>query len=107
LKHSGYRVYPAARRDLEVHSDRIVLARNPEAALEFIESARRIFVSIGENPGLGSPIATRNVRLTGLRKRNVPGFESYLVFYTTDRGTASILRVMHRRQDWWGLLDVN
>lgn len=107
MKHSGYRVYPAARRDLEVHSDRIALDRTLEAALEFIESARHIFVSIGENPGLGSPIPTRNLRLTGLRKRNVPGFESYLVFYIAVGGTASILRVMHSRQDWWGLLDVN
>ena len=81
MSHRSYRVHPDARRDLKGIIARLVIDRNAEAATAFVEAARQTFIGIGKSPALGSPVGSHNLRLSGLRKRAIPGFAHALVFY--------------------------
>jgi toxin ParE1/3/4 len=55
---------------------------------------------------IGSPLVVNDPELSGIRKWPVKDFENFLIFYLPhDRGV-TIVRVLHARQDWWGLLGI-
>jgi toxin ParE1/3/4 len=59
-----------------------------------------------DQPEIGSPLVVNDPELSGIRKWPVKDFENFLIFYLPhDRGV-TIVRVLHARQDWWGLLGI-
>ena len=107
MSHKTYRVHPDARRDLKGIIARMVVDRGSTTAAKFVEAVRDTLIRIGEAPALGSPVGSKNSRLSGLRKRAIPEFGSVLVFYQQTEGRVSILRILFASQDWWTLLDAD
>ena len=73
-------ITPKATKDLENISDYIT-QNNPDAALRFFDATRQTIAKLAENPYLGSSYPVSHLRLKGLRKWQVKGFQKYLIFY--------------------------
>jgi len=73
-------VTPRADEDLDELANYIA-NDNLQAALRFLEAARRTFRRLGETPGIGSPCVFQNSRLTGIRRWPIKSFENHLIFY--------------------------
>ena len=97
----------AAARDLI--ENYVYLAENAgiDTAERFLLSSAKSFHDLSQHPEMGAPISLRSVKLAGLRKWPVSGFENILIFYLPRRGgSISIVRVLHAAQDWWALLGI-
>lgn len=104
---SPFRIRRAAQLDLEHHTDYLRTEAGPETASRFVEQARTGFIKLSENPGLGTPVPTRNSDLAGMRKWRIEGFPKMLVFYLPQDRGIRILRIFHAASDWWSQFDIN
>ncbi len=57
-----------------------------ETAERFLESTDESFSDLARHPGMGTALSLHDLKLTGLRKWRVNGFESFLIFYLPRRG---------------------
>ena len=96
-------ITPKANEDLDNYFAYIA-ENNPNAALRFFDAARQTFANLARIPGMGNPYSMRNLRLQGLRKRAIAGFENYLIFYHNDE-RIDILRVFHAARDIKSILE--
>ena len=96
----------SAKRDLV--EDYVYLAEHAgiETGDRFLSSAHESFSDLARHPGMGTALSLRDPKLTGLRKWQVNGFETFLIFYLSRPGGVSIVRVLHAAQDWWNLLGI-
>jgi toxin ParE1/3/4 len=94
----------AAKRDLVEHFVYLAEHASLEVADEFLAQAEESFSQLAKYPELGVRLTLRRTQTTGMRKWQVKGFESFLIFYLTRPAGISIVRVLHAAQDWWGLL---
>jgi toxin ParE1/3/4 len=93
-----------ANLDLEEHL--LYLAQNnSDAALRFFESARETFAQLAKNPSMGRLYPVSNLKLSGLRKWSVKGFEKYLIFYLIEDDTIKILRIIHAARNILAILE--
>ena len=92
------RVRPGADREIDALADYIAL-NNLNAALRFMDSTRKAFELIGEQPGIGSLRYAHLPMLEGLRVSPVPGFENHLVFYIERQIYVDVIRVLHCARD--------
>lgn len=102
-----FRIRPAARRDLEAYTDYLTAEAGNDVAQRFIDNGQMSFAALAATPGLGPPVPSRDVRLTGLRKWRIDGFPKLLVFYIPTSSNIQIVRVLHAAQDWTTLLDAD
>jgi toxin ParE1/3/4 len=72
----------------------------------FLDNMEASFRDLVNRPAMATLLRTRTLKLAGVRKWRVRGFESFLIFYVTRQGGISIVRVLHAAQDWWRLLDI-
>ncbi len=91
-------ITPKASLDIDEHFAYIFL-ENPEAALQFFDSARQTFAQLSRMPGMGSVYPVDNPRLQGLRKWAVKGFKKYLIFYFEQEDCIEIVRLLYAGRD--------
>ncbi|MGB7183622.1 MAG: type II toxin-antitoxin system RelE/ParE family toxin [Burkholderiaceae bacterium] len=94
----------AARADLVNHFVYLANEASLETADRFLVNARGSFEDLEKHPGMGAPVALDVPALAGLRKWAVHDFENHLIFYLPRPDGVSIVRVLHRSQDWWRTL---
>lgn len=68
---------------------------DPQAADRVLESVRRTFDLILQEPGCGVLYRTRNPRLHGVRMFPIGGYPNYLVFYRVESDFVRVLYVVH------------
>jgi toxin ParE1/3/4 len=101
----GYRVLPAADRDLDDQAAYLAREASLETAFRFYDAAAATFGNLSRMPGIGEQWDSPKPRLTGLRVFRVKGFERHLVFYRPVEGGIEILRVLHAARDIDSVLD--
>ena len=94
----GLRIWPAA--DADVDQVAALIARdNLSAALRFYDAVEKAYHEIRDHPKRWPQYELDEPRLAGLRKRGVPGFRNYLIFYRIDADMVEIIRVLHGARD--------
>lgn len=89
---------PAAQEDLDqIHA--YISEDNPEAADRVLEAALATFQDLARMPDMGRPRIFKHSELSGIRSLRVAGFRNYLVFYRSEAGGVSIVRVLHGARD--------
>lgn len=73
-------IRPRASVDLD-EQFAYIAANNFDAALKFFDATRQTFSQLAQMPGIGSLYNIENLRLVGLRKWAVRGFDKHLIFY--------------------------
>lgn len=89
----------AAIKDLEEIRDYIA-ARNPDAALRFLNSVEETCSHFGQHPNIGT---RRDELLPGVRV--LPVKNHYAVFYRVTSAAIEIVRVVHAARDFDRLFD--
>ena len=94
----------AAKRDLVEHF--VYLAENAGLSIaeRFLVQVERSLSDLGRHPGMGVELELSRPELAGMRKWHVKGFPKYLIFYRLRPTGASVVRILHAAQDWWGVL---
>jgi toxin ParE1/3/4 len=106
LTQARFVVRAAAQRDLNAFADYLEAEAGKDIAYRFVDAAQSSFKSLGETPGLGAAVPSRNPALAGLRKWHVAGFPNHLIFYRPEETNVRIFRVLHAASDWWASLDI-
>lgn len=96
----------SAQRDLVEHYIYLAEQAGIETADRFLQNANKSFDELSRHPGMGAVLSLRSPKLAGLRKWQVSGFESVLIFYMPREAGVSIMRVLHASRDWWSLLGI-
>lgn len=97
-------ITPAADRDVEEIAT-FIGQDNFGAAERFVSAATAAFHSLLELPNIGSRVSADDPRLAGLRRRRVPRFANYLIFYRVTEEAIQIIRVLHGARDIERLLE--
>ena len=92
-----YRLSPRAVRDLDAILDWSVGRWGRRRGEAYLRDLSRVFDLIAEHPGIA------RLRSETAPPVRVHPHQSHLVIYRADP-TVEILRVMHHRQDWLGIL---
>jgi toxin ParE1/3/4 len=95
-----------ARQDIADHYVYLAEHAGSAVAERFLTSAQTSFRDLVDRPAMAALLRTRTPDLAGMRKWRVKGFESFLIFYLTQPGGISIVRILQPAQDWWRLLDI-
>ena len=101
---TGVQKHAAAKRDLIQHYIYLFDNAGLEVAERFLLQAEKSFASLSRHPKMGTALQLRRPELAGLRKWQVKGFESFLIFYRVRSKGIAVVRVLHGSQDWWTLL---
>ena len=88
------RARPRADSEIDALAD-FIACDDLGAALRFMETTRKAFDLIGEQPGIGSLRFAHLPMLEGLRVCPVPEFENHLVFYIERQVYIDVIRVLH------------
>jgi len=99
-------ITPAADQDLEEIATYIG-HDNPAAATRFVSAATAAFHELVEMTYVGSRVLVNDPRLTDLRRRRVPRFGNYLIFYRVTEEAVQIVRVLHGARDIERILDLD
>ncbi|HNR32077.1 MAG TPA: type II toxin-antitoxin system RelE/ParE family toxin [Candidatus Hydrogenedentes bacterium] len=94
-------IRPLAVRDLEEQA--AYIARdNPQAAVRFLDAARRTVDFLMRNPNVGGP-RPAGIRLKDIRMWPVSRFERDLVFYRVVYNQLEVVRILHSARDIPGI----
>ncbi len=99
--------HPMAYHDLDEIAALLQERSGPDLALQFLESAERIFDQLAKMPGIGTRYKAENPRLTGLRCASITGFKRYLIFYRPLDPGIEVLRVLHGARNIQSLLRID
>ncbi len=102
---AGYRILPAADRDLDDQAEYLAREANLETALRFYEAANRTFQELARMPGLGERRESDHPRLAGLRVHTIEAFPNHLAFYRQTAEGIEIVRVLHGARDLERILE--
>lgn len=91
-------ITPVADRDLEEIATYIG-NEDPAAAARFIATTTHAFRDLLNMPQVGARVGASDSRLSGLRRRRVPRFGIYLIFYRVTDEAVEIIRVLHGARD--------
>lgn len=91
-------IYPAAERDID---DAAVFIANDNlpAALRFYDAVDLAFQQIRAHPVRWPRYEIDHPSLANLRKRSVPRFGNYLIFYRIEGNVVEVIRVLHGARD--------
>ena len=95
----GFRVLPAADRDLDDQAAFLAREASLETALRFYDAAAVTFKQVTRMPGMGELRESPDPRLFGLRVWRIQGFENHLIFYRQLSDVVEIVRVLHAARD--------
>ncbi|MCC5629409.1 type II toxin-antitoxin system RelE/ParE family toxin [Nostoc sphaeroides CHAB 2801] len=94
------RIVITPKASLDIDEYFVYIAQeNPDTALLFFDSVRETFAQLARMPGMGSRYPLENLRLQGLRKWAVEGFQKYLIFYFERDESIEIVRILYAGQD--------
>lgn len=99
-------VSPQASHDEDEIS--LCLAQNAgeATALRFLDALRDTYQQLTTMPGMGARVrGLRGSRLQDLRRWQVQGFTTYLVFYRADDEFVHVVRVLHGSRDILAILE--
>lgn len=96
-------ITPAADRDLEEIAAYLG-QESVTAADRFMAASETAFVSLLGEPGIGARFPVSDSRLANLRRRRMPQFGNYLVFYRVTEDAVQIVRVLHGARDLESIL---
>jgi toxin ParE1/3/4 len=82
-----------------------IAQKNSDAALQFFDAVRQTFAKLAQRSGMGRAYPVTNLRLEGLRKWSVKGFENHLIFYLAFDDYIEIVRVLHAARDIEAILE--
>jgi toxin ParE1/3/4 len=92
-------IRPAAQAEIDQQADYLAENASEEVAYRFLAAVEKTVALLVRTPGIGSPWISSNPRLEGIRKQQVAGFPSYLVFYRHDDQSIEVLHLYHGRQE--------
>jgi len=72
---------------------------NESASLRFLDALESSFQFLEQFPRSGRVCRFRDPRLVEVRKRQVPGFKKYLIYYRPTTDGVEILRIIHGFRD--------
>jgi toxin ParE1/3/4 len=72
---------------------------NESAALRFLDHLESSFQFLEQFPRSGRVCRFRDPRLADVRKRVIPGFKKYLIYYRPITDGVEILRIIHGARD--------
>lgn len=101
----GYRLLPAADKDLDDLADYLAREAGRETALRFYDAAATTCAELARMPGMGERHDSRNPRLADVRTWRIGGFENHLIFYRPNGGEIEIIRILHAARDLRRILD--
>lgn len=98
----GARILPAAVADIDEQAD---YYQRRDVALKdrFLDELASTIATLAKTPGLGSPRRLDSV--PALRVFPVREFVTMLVFYREAPERIEVIRVLHARRNWLGLLE--
>lgn len=94
----------AARRDLVEQFVYLAELAGLQVAERFLANAEASFDDLAQQPKMGAPLTLKHPDLASIRKWQVKGFDSHMIFYEPRSGGVFIVRVLHAASDWWQLL---
>jgi toxin ParE1/3/4 len=97
-------IRPAAQAEIDQQADYLAQNASEETALRFLAAVEKTIALLVRTPGIGSPWISSNPRLEGIRRQQVAGLPSYLVFYRHDDQSIEVLHLYHARQEIEGRL---
>ena len=68
---------------------------SPTTAIRFVEAFEKTLGDLSKMPEIGSMYEFSNLRLHGIRRWRINGFEKYLIFYRVEYDAIVILRVIY------------
>lgn len=98
----GARILPAAVADIDEQADYYQL-RDVALKDRFLDELASTIGALARAPGLGSPRRLESV--PALRVFPVSAFGTMLVFYREEPQGIEVVRVLHARRNWLGLLE--
>ncbi len=93
----------AANRDVRDALSNYAAETSREVALGFIDSLDEAFAHIGRSPSSGSPRYAHELKLPGLRSRQLKRYP-YIVFFIDRADYVDVWRVLHAEKDIPGWL---
>lgn len=92
-------IRPAAKQDILRQFQYLLNKDAPEAAVRFLEVVDRTLLKLSHQPRLGAPKRFKNLRLAGLRRWPVAGFEVVGIYYLLTKDILRVVRVLHGKRD--------
>lgn len=92
------RVRASAREDLGRITADLVDRAGVDVALRFQEAWDEVVELLARSPAAGRSHAARRVEGVALRRRTIPTFDNYVVFYVFEE-TVDVVRVLHGARD--------
>ena len=93
-------VHPAFYRRVRHYRDRIgITDGRPQAAVKFVQAARKLVVQLMDNPGRSHLAGFEANDLADVLRAAVPGFPVFAVFYRWDGHTLTVITLEHTAQD--------
>jgi len=89
---------PEVRRDL-VELSQYISNDNFDAALRFLDAAKRTFNFLATNPESGQVCRFADPESAGLRVWPMDGFRNYLIYYRPTSDGVDVARVLHGARD--------
>ena len=80
---------------------------NLDVSDNFLLTAERTFVNLGNFPMLGKSCRFKHPDLANIRQKAIKGFENYLIFYQLIEDGVEIIRVIHGSRDIENILEAN
>ena len=98
----SYLAAPAVDDDLLQGAQWIALD-NPEAAVRFLDTARRNMEFLSDFPEAGPKARLKPARLQDMRFWVLsPPFNKWIMFYKIESGIVVVIRILHSAQNWRG-----
>lgn len=91
-------IRPAAQAEIDQQADYLAEHASESVAYRFIAAVEETLFTLLDAPELGSPWASNNERLQGIRRQIVSGFPNHLVFYRHAGNALELLHVYHGKQ---------
>ncbi|MGI8772610.1 MAG: type II toxin-antitoxin system RelE/ParE family toxin [Acidobacteriaceae bacterium] len=71
----------------------------------FLKGFEAACSQLQKHPFLGGQFGSADKRLAGMRRRSVPGFAKFLIFYQVQSDAVDIVRVLHGARDVQSILE--
>jgi toxin ParE1/3/4 len=97
-RHYGVQVDARAWSDI-LETVEAIAADAPAAAENFLDAAVAGIRSLHTTPRAHPIFSGVPEEYAGVRKRNVPGFRRYLIFFMVSGDTVEVIRVLHGGRD--------
>ena len=99
------RFRPRAWEDIQESAEYLTVEASVEVAERFLSAIDELTHKLAHLPQMGTACHFRNLRLRGVRRLPVAGFEKWLVFYQASDDGVEIVRVLHGARDLSSILD--